>query len=675
MEMFDFGSGSGSGMEEFCPEAVFITGPPPTGMTLEITMDPDLVLIEGGGLAGKQELLNINMKYSADPEAARRLQDAAMMPKCEQPDLLDFVPGCTSPFSCAGATFYEFVDFALHNCTDLGTKNMTEIEAFYESADCNMDGLLTTFEFKAGPCFCFIDGYPYPGGWGSGSGSGWRERRAQGMGPPMGAPGGPPPPPPDGMSFHEMDMGMGDGSGSGWFYEPPYVGICPLFGMYNETRMRRLFGGRKLQEGGESMMPCKKPPGMGYGIPMGGGGSGSGSGSGWEMMPPPCVMAPGVCCPNNEFLDYIRCTPRFAGFFGTAEGLKKLAEDLEFNDGDSNGCLDHSEQVFMLDYMVQLELNNYDAIKEKPGVASGVRQVANSMHTSGQAATKTPKLSYALEGMQERMLDKVGASDANQDGVVTQREATNKQFDPCEVDFSEADQAGGNIDKMLTMDEAKFMFAKLHEMEFGSAQTLVYIRDGSDGSPKDDVLSMSELCKPLEQILETGSRGMGSGSGSGSGSGMWYYRERTSRALQPMFSLIEDRREMKKERRALMVAKKYGNHKDGDDRRLEVLNEAISDKHFNRFSYSVMKKYRSHAQKQRRLTSSRRLQEKFPDLVIVPDRRLDGPTAGGKKRGLAGHGMGMGSGLGSGMGLGMDMGMGGGCHDMSAADIATLNPP
>merc|ERR1719281_1587691 len=151
-------------------------------------------------------------------------------------------------------------------------------------------------------------------------------------------------------------------------------------------------------------------------------------------------------------------------------------------------------------------------------------------------------------------------------------------------------------------------------MEFGSAQTLVYIRDGSDGSPKDDVLSMSELCKPLEQILETGSRGMGSGSGSGSG--MWYYRERTSRALQPMFSLIEDRREMKKERRALMV----------------------------------MKKYRSHAQKQRRLKSSRRLQEKFPDLVIVPDRRLDGPTAGGKKRGLAGHGYGYGYGYGMGMG-------------------------
>ena len=43
------------------------------------------------------------------------------------------------------------------------------------------------------------------------------------------------------------------------------------------------------------------------------------------------------------------------------------------------------------------------------------------------------------------------------------------------------------------------------------------------------------------------------------------------------------------------------------------------------------------SQKQRRLKSSRRLQEKFPDLVIVPDRRLDGP-----KRGLAGHGYGYG---------------------------------
>jgi hypothetical protein len=313
-----------------------------------------------------------------------------------------------------------------------------------------------------------------------------------------------------------------------------------------------------------------------------------------------------------------------------------------------------SEQLQFLDFLVKGSITDFDYISDSPAVAAGVRQVSNAMHTSAEAATKTPKLSYALEGMTERQMEMVGASDADQDGVVTQAEATNKQYDRCEIDFLEADQASGNIDKMLSMSEAAHMFKKLHDMELSSAFTMVYIRDGSDGSVKDDKLTMSELCKPLEQIVDTGTRGSGSGSGSGA------FRERLKRALRPMYALIEDHREMKRERRALMVAKQHRKETDGDERRLQVLNEALNTKNFNRFAYSVLKQYTKHAKKQRRLKSSRRLQEKYPELVEAT------ATAGVARRA---------QGYGYGYGYGMDYPDMGKCKDLSAEDLGSLDPP
>jgi hypothetical protein len=413
-------------------------------------------------------------------------------------------------------------------------------------------------------------------------------------------------------------------------YEDGFYGMCPLFYWYNMT------GGRQLRSPAVNRR-LQEMDGTGMEMP----GAGSGSGSGGP--PPPCVMAPGVCCPNYKVFDYMKDTLRFESYTATPEGETFVYGQMEFEDKDSNGCLDVSEQLQLFIFLVPDSATEFDQGFEHTGVAAGVRQVSNSMPTSSAAATKSPKLTYALEGMTERTTHMVGQYDANQDGVVTQREATNSQYDQCEVDFLEADQAGGTIDKMLSVREAAHMFKKLHGLELGSAFTMVYIRDGCDGTMKDDMLTMSELCKPLEQIITTGTMGSGSGSGSGF---------RVQRALRPMLSLIEDQRDMKKERRALMVAKQNNKHQDGDERRLEVLNEAMSDKHHKRFSYAVLKAAAKHAKTQRRLESSRRLEERFPDLV-VPERLLQG------------------SGSGSGSGEWKDMG----CEDMPSEDISSLDPP